>query len=321
MKYFITGGAGFIGASLGLALLKDGHDVLAYDSFESTLYDRATKEKNLEELRAFDTFSFVEADIRNVDDLKKAMMGQDLVIHLAAVAGVRPSLENPSHYYDINVTGTSNVLSVGKACGITRFVIASSSSVYGGNTKVPFSENDPVEHPVSPYAASKRALELLAGTFERLNGGDVTCLRFFTVYGPRQRPEMAIHKFIRIIVNGETIPMFGDGSSGRDYTYIDDIVSGIRAAMDRPNGFKIYNLGGDDVVLLRDLISTISEVVGIEAKIEELPMQPGDVFVTNCDLTIARKELEFQPTTGIRSGIEKMWAWYQDVHMQGKTPS
>ncbi len=316
MKYFVTGGAGFIGASLGLSLLKDGHEVLAYDSFETTLYDRATKERNLEELRAYENFTFVEADIRDMESLRKYIPGNDVIVHLAAVAGVRPSLENPSLYYDINVTGTSNVLSVGKECGITQFVLASSSSVYGGNTKVPFSENDPVDHPVSPYAASKRSLELLAGTFQRLNGGDVTCLRFFTVYGPRQRPEMAIHKFMRIIVNGDTIPMFGDGTSGRDYTYIDDIVAGVRAAIERPQGFKIYNLGGDDVILLKDLISTISEVVGIEAKIKQLPMQPGDVFVTNCDLTIAKKELAFQPTTNVREGVEKMWAWYQDVHMR-----
>lgn len=319
MKYLITGGAGFIGSSTGLALLKDGHDVIALDAFESTLYDRKTKEENLDELRSFKNFQFIEGDIRDLDALKNSMKAVDCIIHLAAVAGVRPSLENPALYYDINVVGSSKVLSIGREMGIHHFILASSSSVYGGNTNVPFSERDPVENPVSPYAASKRALELLASADQHLYGGEVTCLRFFTVYGPRQRPEMAIHKFMRLIVKGDTIPMFGDGSSGRDYTYIDDIVIGIRKAIDRPKSpegsFKVYNLGGDDVVLLKDLIHTIGEVVGIAPNIEQLPMQPGDVFVTNCDLTRSRKELNFNPTTKIHEGIQKMWIWYKKTHM------
>jgi UDP-glucuronate 4-epimerase len=258
--------------------------------------------------------NFVEGDIRDVETLEKTMKGCDAVVHLAAVAGVRPSLDNPSHYYDINVTGTSNVLEVGRALGIDRYAIASSSSVYGGNTKTPFAESDPVNEPVSPYAASKRSLELLVGTAQRLHGGNMSCLRFFTVYGPRQRPEMAIHKFMRLLVAGESIPMFGDGTSGRDYTYIDDIVAGVRQSLDRADGFNIYNLGGDEVVLLRDLIATIGEVVGVEPNIDQQPMQKGDVFVTNADLTKSRAELDYVPTTSIRDGIEKMWAWYQTVY-------
>lgn len=311
MKVLITGGAGFIGSATAHSYLQDGHDVVIVDSFENTLYDRALKEKNLEWLSGAE---FHEGDIRDVPFLERTMAGCEAVVHLAAVAGVRPSLEKPSHYYDINVTGTSNVLEVGRALGVQRFALASSSSVYGGNTKTPFAETDPVTKPVSPYAASKRALELLSGTTQRLHGGNISCLRFFTVYGPRQRPEMAIHKFIRLMTNGETIPMFGDGSSGRDYTYIDDIVAGVRASEERANGFNIYNLGGDDVVLLRDLISTIGEVVGVEPKIEQLPMQKGDVFVTNADISKSRSELDFNPTTSVREGIEKMWKWYQTVY-------
>jgi UDP-glucuronate 4-epimerase len=189
-------------------------------------------------------------------------------------------------------------------------VLASSSSVYGGNEKTPFAETDPVEHPISPYAASKRALELLAWTDWDLHGGDIACLRFFTVYGERQRPEMAIHKFMRIMHQGETIPMFGDGTTGRDYTYIGDIVDGVLRTIDRIEGYRIYNLGGDEVILLRDLIAAIGEVTGIEPKVEQLPMQPGDVLVTNADLTRARAELGYEPQTTLRKGLENMWAWY-----------
>ena len=182
--------------------------------------------------------------------------------------------------------------------------------MYGANTKTPFAETDPVELPVSPYAASKRAMELLAVADQALHGGDVTCLRFFTVYGERQRPEMAIHKFMRMLSHGDAIPMFGDGSTARDYTYITDIVDGVERALERPRGFRIYNLGGDRVVLLRELIGEIAAVVGVEPRIEQLPMQPGDVLITSADLERARAELGYQPQTPLREGLEQMFAWF-----------
>ena len=313
MKILVTGGAGFIGSACAAALLRRGDEVLILDSFEPLLYGREIKEDNLDWVRSFGEVELVEADIRDSAALAELFAAHafDVVLHLAAVAGVRPSIQHPALYYDINVTGTANILAAARGAGVTRFVLASSSSVYGGNEKTPFAETDSVEHPISPYAASKRALEIQSWTDWKLHGGDITCLRFFTVYGPRQRPEMAIHKFMRLMANGDSIPMFGDGSTGRDYTYIDDIVAGVLRSIDRPNGYRIYNLGGDEVIVLSDLIAAIGEVVGVEPNIERLPMQPGDVPITNADLTRSRAELDYQPQTDIRAGLSKMWAWWR----------
>lgn len=312
MAILITGGAGFIGSACAVELLRRGEEVVIIDSFEPTLYERELKEENLEWVRSEGEVTFYEDDIRNPNALEKIFTNHDvdLVIHLAAVAGVRPSIEKAPLYYDINVTGTSLLMETARTHDVEDFVLASSSSVYGGNEKTPFAEDDPVDSPISPYAASKLSLEHLAKTFQHLHGGNVTCLRFFTVYGPRQRPEMAIHKFMRLMDEGAEIPMFGDGTSGRDYTYIDDIVQGVMASAERLDGFRIYNLGGDEVTLLRDMIATIAEVLGVEPNINQLPMQPGDVLITNADLTRSRAELGYEPQTTLREGIEKMWEWY-----------
>lgn len=306
----LTGGAGFIGSGCLRALLEAGAKVVVVDNFDETLYPRHIKERYFP---THPSLTLVETDLRQKDVLKNIFQTHniDAVLHLAALAGVRPSIQNAPSYFDVNVTGTSILLETAQEAGVKRFVLASSSSVYGANTKTPFAEEDRVEHPESPYAASKRSMELLARTFQKLHDVHVTCLRFFTVYGPRQRPEMAIHKFMRLMEQGEPIPMFGDGSTGRDYTYIDDITQGVMSALARPDGFKIYNLGGDRVVLLRDLIATIGEVMGVEPKINQLPQQQGDVPLTCADLSLARRELDFAPQTSIRDGLEKMWAWYQ----------
>lgn len=308
----LTGGAGFIGSSCLEKFLRRGDRVVVVDNFEPTLYPREIKIANLAEARSVGDFVFEEVDIRDADAMRSVFEDHsiDLVVHLAAVAGVRPSIENAPLYFDINVTATSQLLELGREFDVDDFVLASSSSVYGGNTKTPFAEDDPVEAPVSPYAASKLALEILARTHVHLHGGNISCLRFFTVYGPRQRPEMAIHKFMRLIDDSEPIPMFGDGTTGRDYTYIDDIVQGVEKTIENLDGYRIYNLGGDKVVLLKDLITTIADVVGKPARIKELPMQPGDVPLTMADLSRSRAELEYDPQTSIREGIEEMWKWY-----------
>ena len=315
MRVLLTGGAGFIGSAVLRHLLGRGDEVVVVDCFEETLYPRSIKEAALKESQEVGDFSFHELDIRDraaLDAVANAHGPFDGLIHLAAVAGVRPSVDKPSYYYDINVTGTQVVLDVARAHGASeRLILASSSSVFGGNHKTPFAESDDVSQPVSPYAASKLSVEHLARADHHLHGGNVTCLRFFTVYGPGQRPEMAIHKFMRLIDQGEPIPMFGDGSTGRDYTYIDDIVAGVVASLDRASGFSVYNLGGDRVVLLRDLIAKISETVGKPALIEQLPMQPGDVPLTMADVGRARRELDYAPETPIEEGLVKMWRWYR----------
>ncbi len=315
MKVLITGGAGFIGSACAVALLERGDQCVIVDSFNTLLYDRARKEANLAWVAEHGDAPLYELDIRDEERLAGVLRDEqpDVVLHLGAVAGVRPSIKQPALYHDINVRGTAILLEAARSANVERFVLASSSSVYGGNEKTPFAEDDPVDQPVSPYAASKKALELIAHTHHHLYGGQMTCLRFFTVYGPRQRPEMAMHKFMRIMDEGGTIPMFGDGSTGRDYTYVDDIVDGVLRAIDRPAGYRVYNLGGDEVVRLSDLIESIGDVLGVEPNIDELPMQPGDVLITNADLTRSRAELDYAPRTSIRDGLEKMWAWYQST--------
>ncbi|HEX5053165.1 MAG TPA: NAD-dependent epimerase/dehydratase family protein [Planctomycetota bacterium] len=314
----ITGGAGFIGSHLGQRLLRAGGRVRVLDSLDA-FYDVAIKRRNLEQTAAVlpDRFEFVEGDIRDAAVCREALRDIDVVVHLAALAGVRPSIQDPVRYMDVNVTGTQTLLQQIHRPE-TVFVFGSSSSVYGGNRKVPFAETDPVDHPVSPYAASKKAGEVLCHAWHHLRGNPVACLRFFTVYGPRQRPEMAIHQFARHITNGTEIPFFGDGTSRRDYTYVDDIVEGVVAAMNAPRPYAIYNLGGAAVTSLSELVALLERALGRPARRKQLPDQPGDVPVTFADVGLAEKELGYRCTTPIASGIEKFCAWYVDEKARGR---
>ena len=311
-RVLITGAAGFIGSHLTDRLLERGERVVGLDNFCDT-YDPAMKRRNLERARSSDRFTLVEADIRDRDGMLEVCERHQpsCVVHLAAMAGVRPSIERPGYYVDVNVNGTVSVLDAAVACGVGRFVFASSSSVYGNNDKVPFAESDPVDHPISPYAATKKAGELICHTYWHLHGMPVTCLRFFTVFGPRQRPDLAISKFLRRVSQGETIPVYGDGSTSRDYTYVDDIVAGVVAAMERCDGYGIYNLGGSDPVSLAEMISTIEEVTGEVARIDRQPTQPGDADRTWADLTRSQADLGYKPSTRLVEGIAAQWRWYR----------
>ena len=310
----ITGGAGFIGSHLSEWLLRRDSSVLCLDNFDN-FYDPNLKIKNAERVRrAFlDRFELITGDIRNPDHLSEIFKSHriDSVIHLAARAGVRPSLAEPLLYEDVNIRGTVSLLEACRSHGIHRFVFASSSSVYGENQRIPFSERDLDIRPVSPYGATKRAGELLCYTYSHLYGMDISCLRIFTAYGPRQRPEMAIHKFTRLIDQGERIPMYGDGSYRRDYTYIDDLIEGIVAAMDHLKGFEIYNLGESQTTSLRELILLIEKALSKKATVEKLEVQPGDVSVTYADITKARERLSYRPKVKIEEGIERFVQWYR----------
>ncbi|MCA8975898.1 MAG: SDR family NAD(P)-dependent oxidoreductase [Planctomycetes bacterium] len=309
-RILITGGAGFIGSSLSQSLLADGVHVRVLDNLDP-FYDVAAKRRNLEQLAAAggDRFEFVEGDIRDAAACVRAVADVDVIVHLAALAGVRPSIVEPVRYMDVNVCGTQVLLSAIESPE-TVFVFGSSSSVYGGNEKTPFAESDAVDWPVSPYAASKKAGEVQCHAWHHLHRNPVTCLRFFTVYGPRQRPEMAIHKFARAITDGTEIPFFGDGSSARDYTYVDDIVAGVRAAMARASGYSIYNLGGSALTTLRELVEMLERALDRPARLRRLPDQPGDVPITYADIGLAKRELGYAPETPIAAGIEKFCAWY-----------
>jgi len=313
----ITGGAGFIGSHLGQRLLAAGDRVRVLDNLDA-FYDVALKRRNLAELAAAggDRFEFLEGDIRDADACRRAVAGADTVVHLAALAGVRPSIQDPVRYMDVNVTGTQVLLQQIEARA-TRFVFGSSSSVYGGNTKVPFAEADPVDRPVSPYAASKKAGEVQCFTWHHLHGNRVTCLRFFTVYGPRQRPEMAIHQFARHITDGTELPFFGDGSSRRDYTYVDDIVQGIEAAMRCERPYAIYNLGGAATTSLAEMVHQLERALGKPAKKKQLPDQPGDVPITFADVSLAEQELGYRCTTPLAEGIQKFCRWYLEQKRAG----
>ncbi len=315
----ITGGAGFIGSHLGQSLLADGAAVRVLDNLDP-FYDVGLKRQNLELLAAAaggsDRFSFQEGDLRDPEACRAAVAGVDVVVHLAALAGVRPSIQAPTRYMDVNVTGTQVLLSAIES-DATRVVFGSSSSVYGGNKNAPFSESHAVDHPVSPYAASKKAGEVVCHAWHHLHGNPVTCLRFFTVYGPRQRPEMAIHKFARCITSGTPIPFFGDGSSARDYTYVDDIVAGVRAAIDRPQGYAVYNLGGSATTTLAQLVEALERALDTSAVLDRQPDQPGDVPLTYADISLAERDLGYRPATPIAAGIEKFCAWYRDRKGEG----
>jgi UDP-glucuronate 4-epimerase len=309
---FITGAAGFIGSHVSEALLARGNRVVGIDNFDP-FYDRRIKEGNLAPLSAHPAFSFLEGDIRDVSALARWGEGTppDALIHLAAKAGVRPSVADPVGYADVNVLGTIRVLEWARERRVPKILFASSSSVYGGNTKVPFCEDDFVDRPVSPYAATKKAGELLCHTYCHLYGMNVAALRFFTVYGPRQRPEMAIHKFTRRILDGKEIDLYGDGSSRRDYTYIEDVVSGVLGALDAPRGYRVYNLGESATIALSDLVALIEKACGKSAVRRYKPSQPGDVPVTYADISRARAEIGYDPRTPIGAGVSRFVDWYR----------
>lgn len=314
-QILVTGGAGFIGSHLGHRLMGRGDRVTVLDNFND-FYDPARKRANVEGLRTAggDAFRLVEGDIRDealVEELF-AESGFDGVVHLAARAGVRPSLSEPILYEDVNCIGTLRLLEAARRHGPRVFVFGSSSSVYGINEKVPFSEEDRIDQPISPYATTKRTGELLCYNYHHLYGMAISCLRFFTVYGPAQRPEMAIHKFTDLLARGETIPLYGDGSSRRDYTFISDIVDGVVAALDAELGFEILNLGGAETTALADLVRWLAEELAVEPRIEYLPDQPGDVPITYADVSKAERLLGYSPKVPIREGLKRFVAWYQE---------
>ena len=307
----VTGAAGFIGSHVSEALLAAGWRVIGLDSFDE-FYDPRVKRDNVASCLGNERFTLIEGDIRDTARVDAASAdGVEVIVHLAARAGVRPSIEQPLLYEEVNVNGTGVLLEAARKRGIGRFVFGSSSSVYGNNEKVPFAESDNVDRPISPYAATKKAGELLCHAYHHLYGLNVTCLRFFTVYGARQRPDLAIHKFTRLIEAGEPIPVYGDGSMERDHTYIDDIVAGVTAAIERCTGYEIYNLGGSQPIALSDLIVAIEKALGKKAVVRRLPMQPGDVERTFADITRARRDLGYEPRTDLATGLKTFVEWFR----------
>lgn len=311
----ITGGAGFIGSHLADRLLADGWRVTVADNFDP-FYDPAVKRANVAPHLDNPNYRLAEADIRDAAALAAALAGWPadpagaVIVHLAAKAGVRPSIADPVAYGQVNVGGTQNLLELARARGVTQFVFGSSSSVYGVNPRVPWREDDAGLQPISPYAATKVAGELLGHVYSHLHGVRFVALRFFTVYGPRQRPDLAIHKFARLIRAGRPVPLFGDGSTSRDYTYVDDIVAGIRAAMDwRAGPYAVINLGNSHTVTLAELVATIEAALGARAAIERLPEQPGDVPRTWADIATARRLLNWQPSTPLPAGLLRFVEW------------
>jgi len=311
----ITGGAGFIGSHLVDRLLEGGYGVVCVDNFDK-FYKINIKKKNIAAHLKHPHYTFIEEDIRNAGALEKIFRKYrfDKVLHLAARAGVRPSIENPKLYEEVNVGGTVNMLECARKSQVTGFIYASSSSIYGDSEKFPFSEDDKADCPVSPYAASKKAGELFCHAYYALYKLPVACLRFFTVYGPRQRPDMAIHYFTKAISKGEEIKLYGNGSSKRDYTYVDDITSGILSLVNKKFDFEIINLGNSKTVELRYLVSLIEKNLKKKAKIKWLPDQPGDVPLTCADTSKARRLFEYNPETNIEEGIQKFVSWFLKEH-------
>jgi len=308
----VTGGAGFIGSHLVDRLLADGYKVTVVDDFNE-FYDTKLKQANVRDHLMHPQYQLAQGDIRDLSFLEKVFVGGNFgaVVHLAARAGVRPSLEAPDLYREVNIAGTQNVFECCRRFSVKRCLFASSSSVYGINSKVPFVETDSIFQPISPYAATKAAGELLAHVYSYLYGIRILCLRFFTVYGPRQRPDLAIHKFTRLIDQGQRIPVFGDGMTSRDYTYIDDIVDGIIGALAYHNTrYEVINLGNSGTVLLKDLIVLIENALGKKALIQQMPMQPGDVPATYADISKATRLLGYLPNTSIQEGVTKFIKWY-----------
>lgn len=310
MKVLVTGAAGFIGSHLVERLLKEGFFVFGVDNFD-ILYDAEIKIKNLLNFVNNDNFAFSSLDIREFNALEEVFKKYDfdVVIHLAARAGVRRSIQEPEIYEDINVRGTLNILDLSKKYKIKNFIFASSSSVYGNESSVPFKEDFSADKPISPYAATKRTGELLCYTYNNLYKLPVTCLRFFTVYGPRQRPTMAIYKFVNMIKDGKTIELFGDGTSSRDYTYVSDIVDGIVLSVKKVFDYEIINLGSGNPISLTELIEIIEKVMGKKANIKKIPMQEGDVNTTFADISKAKKLLGYKPKVTIEEGIKKFVNW------------
>ena len=316
MRILVTGAAGFIGSHLVERLVERGAVVSGIDNFDD-FYDPAVKRRNLEKALDQPGFTLIEGDIRSADSLREKIGGPiDCIVHLAARAGVRPSIEQPLLYQDVNVRGTQVLLEFARQMGIRRFVFGSSSSVYGNSPNVPFAEDEPVGRPISPYAATKRQGELICHTYHHLFGLGVVSLRFFTVYGPRQRPDLAIHHFTRLLSAGRPIQQYGDGTSSRDYTYIDDIVQGIEGAIryleEVPEAYEIVNLGESETVRLTRLIELIATELGVDPVIERLPPQPGDVERTFADISKARRLLAYAPSTGIEEGIRRFVRWYRE---------
>ena len=317
MTYLITGGAGFIGSSLADNLLKEGNKVIVIDNF-CDFYDPSIKEDNIKEALNNSNYKLYRGDIRDKDLLDKIFNENkiDVVVHLAAMAGVRPSIENPILYQEVNCMGTQNILEVMKKYNVDKLVMASSSSVYGNTKEVPFREDMIVDFAISPYAATKKANEVMTHVYHKLQNLNVIMLRFFTVFGPRQRPDLAINKFTRLMLNNEEIPMFGDGSTSRDYTYIDDIVDGIKRScdyvMNNNDVYEIINLGNSSPTTLKEMINIIGEVLGVTPKIKELPMQPGDVDRTYADVSKAKRLLGYEPKTSFKDGIIKFVEWYKE---------
>jgi UDP-glucuronate 4-epimerase len=310
----ITGGAGFIGSHLVDGLLSDGDwQVFVVDDFND-FYNPAIKLANVSRHENNSNYRLVKADLRDRPALQR-IFDENVVaciVHLAARAGVRPSLEKPLLYAETNINGTINLLELAREHGVKQFVFGSSSSVYGINAKVPFSEDDPIRQPISPYAATKAAGELLCHTYTHLYGMRCVCLRFFTVYGPRQRPDLAIHKFARLITDGKPIPVFGNGTTRRDYTFIDDIIAGVRASIDYAGSeYEVINLGESRTVELRELISLLERELGATAKIDHQPLQPGDVPQTFADIAKARRLLAYNPQTQIEEGIHRFIEWFR----------
>ncbi len=337
MNYLITGGSGFIGSHLAEQLLKKGHSVINIDNFDDFYSYQIKIQNTLDAIQYFSDFEYSGKD----DDIKKLIsLSQsenyrlyyqdirdkkgleeifknhkiDTVIHLAALAGVRPSIERPLEYEEVNIRGTMNLWELCKDFNINKFVCASSSSVYGNNEKIPFSETDNVDNPISPYAATKKCGEILGHVYHDLYKIDMIQLRFFTVYGPRQRPDLAIHKFTKLISEDEEIPFYGDGSTARDYTYIDDVVDGIlksiRYLENHSDVYEIVNLGESEVINLNEMLSTIEKTLGKSAIRKNLPMQPGDVLKTNADITKARTLIGYKPDTNFQNGIKKFVEWF-----------
>jgi UDP-glucuronate 4-epimerase len=316
-RVFLTGAAGFIGSHVAERLLARGDEVVGIDNFDP-FYPRPVKERNLEAARASGGFQFHELDILDTARIGRLLTVDTVVLHLAAKAGVRPSLQDPAGYVRVNVTGTQSLVDACREAGVGRMVFGSSSSVYGDDTPAPFREDAPAVHPISPYAATKRSAELLLEALAPHAGLRIAALRFFTVYGPRQRPDLAIHSFVRRISCGEPVTLFGDGSEARDYTYIDDIVSGVVRAVDwtgtGPIGLELFNLGGNEAVALGRLIAEISGALGIEPRIERAGRQPGDVRLTSADITKAGRLLGYYPTVPFPEGIRRFVAWFRETH-------
>ncbi len=313
MRVLITGGAGFIAYHVASALLKKGHEVRLLDNFNN-FYDPDIKRKNIRDLQIMGCGPVYETDILDRKRLRRVFEESrpEAVVHLAAWAGVRPSLEKPEIYASVNVTGVVNMLEFAREFSTRCFIFGSSSSVYGGNTKVPFSEDDPVDKPVSPYAATKRAGELICHTFAHNYSMHIACLRFFTVYGPRQRPEMAIHKFAQLMFEDKEIPIFGKGDSRRDYTYVEDIVSGILAAIEINPAFEIINLGESQTIALLELVESLEKALGRKARRRFLPDQPGDMSVTYADISRARRVLGYNPSRPFKEGIQLFADWFME---------